>query len=51
MLHSGFFLGLFFGPEDGNDKFLRNTWRYHPEDFALHRTGRILTVGDYIVLS
>jgi hypothetical protein len=24
LLHAGFFLGLFFDPEDGGDMFLRN---------------------------
>jgi hypothetical protein len=35
MLHAGFLLGIFFGPEDGGDVFLRNISRLSKEYTAL----------------
>jgi hypothetical protein len=29
---TSFFLDLLFNHKDGSDIFLRNTWRYNPED-------------------
>jgi hypothetical protein len=35
LFHSGFFLGLFFGSEDGGDIFLRNVIRLSTDYIAL----------------
>jgi hypothetical protein len=36
LLHSGFFLGLFFNPEDGGDMFLLNIGCFSTDYMALY---------------
>jgi hypothetical protein len=36
-LHAGFLLGLFFGPEDGGDMFLRNVGWFLKDYMVLYR--------------